>query len=604
MKQRLVRFLTLLVVATAMLSGIVACDSSTTNDDEAPPAYTRAWTDADVDAVVQVHEETLYKPLDIEGLPEECNYIHYQRVGLKNSDGIVANADSILVIQTGVIVGNNAFRFMSKQMVYMAKEQRNKRIEVIMMDRRYNCFEDTTGANEAEAKKDVQVAVDYYYNNAEINGKTFEGFKNNAEMDVLSKFGLKIVMEDIFHTMTTLVPSQADRQEKLFMLGHSLGGFFAMFFLGWDFDGNAETLDDAGYNNVAGVVMMDSLLSHMMDMFEPMIRLLPKAMQDMVPGVVGTAYPALVGSVEVGLFPRLLPFDVIGFSAETFLGLELLAMGADFAPDEQSTVLEDADYGIMLNLALRLIHSRDVTQFLDPFQPAYIRDFKYTNEAMFGVALDDNFMPVQLPQASMGFLTGGDIRKKNFPVGSNWPMDNPIGDVLEIFFTGDNLFIPDSGDTNKENLFTWKNFDEIGPTETSEDGSLQYTTDIEEVSDIHDVAKLFYEGSSNMMEWYFPTRLIVDMLEAPYRVRPDYGLYYMHEFDYVNSPPVPLFYRIAGSGPFVKAAMEYGFTMEGDVICEGYDHLDLFGAAPYLPDRRENEVFLPVIDYMIGVTGN
>lgn len=603
MNKKIKSFLILLVLMTAVLSGIIACDNGEPVESTTSP-FEEAWTDADVDGMVEIEEKSLYKPLDIEGLPEECNYIQYYRIGLKDSDGIVANADSILLLQSGVIVGNNAFRYLASQIVYMAKTQRNKRIEVILPDRRQNCFEDTTGTNAAEAKKDVSVAIDYYYNNSEIDGKTFSGWKNNGDLKVLAQFGLGMVMEDVYHVMTTLVPKQTDRKEKLFVGGHSLGGFFAFFLMGWDFDGNPETLDDAGYNNCAGVVALDTLLSNLIDIFEPIIGLLPRGIYDMVPGMVNGTYPTIVSTLELGLFPRIIPFDVVGFSAETFMIIELASMLADWKPDEESTMLEEFDYGILPNIAIRLMHSRNVLQFIDPLQPAYIRDFRYTNEAMFGVLIDDNFMPVQLVQSSMGFLANGNIRKKNFPIGSNWPTDNPITDVLDVFFVGDSLFIPDSSAESKETLLTWKNFDEISEIETNEDGSLQYTTASEEMSRLSDVAKGFYQGGSNMLEWYFPTRLLIDMLEAPYRVKPEYGLNYMHNFDYVNDSPVPVFYRIGGSGPFVEYAKEYGYSADDPEIMEGYDHMDIFTAAANVPERRENEVFLPLVDFMIGVSGN
>ena len=53
------------------------------------------------------------------------------------------------------------------------------------MDRRANCLEDRTGFTAGLATNNPEDAtktiIDYYYHNAPINNKTFEGFKKSLQ---------------------------------------------------------------------------------------------------------------------------------------------------------------------------------------------------------------------------------------------------------------------------------------------------------------------------------------------------------------------------------------------------------------------------------------
>lgn len=92
--------------------------------------------------------------------------------------------------------------YVSRQLVYVALTRYGKNIEVWVLDRRPNNLEDLTGLNKAEATGDVQVAIDYYFGGAEIDGKKFQGFLDDESAPYLSEFGLQMVMEDMYKVIT------------------------------------------------------------------------------------------------------------------------------------------------------------------------------------------------------------------------------------------------------------------------------------------------------------------------------------------------------------------------------------------------------------------
>ncbi len=540
-------------------------------------------TVASVDVVSEMR--SINAPISIANLPAECQKIKYLRYGLAGKKGDGSDADQVLVLMTGILVSNNVMSFLGREMVSMAQKERGIALEVWIPDRRYNSLEDLTGVEEAERTGNIDVALDYYYKGKAINGKTFKGYLLNKDVPYLADMGLKLIMEDVYTLIKTLVPDQKVRKKKVFVGGHSLGGFLAAFFSGWDFDGNPATTNDAGYNNCAGIVGLDTIVSPFVDLFDPIMAMLPGSIQAMVPGMASGAYPIIVAGLKNSTLPRILPIKTMGFNSETYMLLELIGILADTRPDEESTLLGKVPYSASVETLLKLVHSRSLVQFLQP-DPS-IADYRFTNEALLGVFLDDNFMPISICNGSIGMLSGGAIVKKNFPLPDGLPEIPPLTDLISILFTGDNLYIAD----DKNVLYTWKNYNELGKDE------LAFTTQKAEVTDLHTIAATMYKGPSNLMEWYFPTRIVIDMLMATYPVSKKYGLNYFH---HAKLEEQHVFLSLAGDGPFYEPAKNAGIDVS-QVTAEGYDHFDTLTAATDNPDR-ENEVFMPMIDFMIENT--
>ena len=162
----------------------------------------------------------------------------------------------------------------------------------------------------------------------------------------------------------------------------------------------------------------------------------------------------------------------------------------------------------------------------------------------------------------------------------------------------ENLYIADDSgqyaDTkNSEGpLYSWVNFDEVGNDFTDYN-----ITETDEVSDIKDVAHITYKGPSNLIEWYLSFRMLVDAMIADRMVSDEYSLFHIHGEALKN---IPQFIRLGTDGTFNEVAENYGIDLDA-VSVDGYNHMDVVSAAANRPDR-ENEVFMPLIDFVIDNT--
>ena len=571
------------ICLTTLLSGCYA-PGGPVPQDPLPPAAREP-----IPQRVIVEEEMISSPAPRDNgvPPEECDWIRFVRYRPETPDGQPKEVDAVLVLLPGYMGGANEFEYMGRQMVSMAEAGGKGSIEVWAMDRRPNCLEDLTGVNAAEeagALPEPSIAVDYYYHGSSIGGKTFSGFLEEWQVPFLSEFGLRLVMEDVYKAITEKIPNPDDRRASVFVGGHSLGTSLTGLFAGWDFDGNPDTLDDAGFRNCAGLVLLDGPVFYWdLERFNN----------------IGQAeYTQRVGDIRSGAAPRLDMFT--GVTPEAMNLLEILGLYAAAAPEEESTVLREVPYSADVDFLLRLLHSKDLFNFLLGNPSA--RDFRYTNEAVLGVFMDDNFQPVKMLQVSVGFLHGGAVVSKDFP-----------GSLAGLLGLGgidmDNLFIPwdagPPGNLGTGPLYSWVNFDRVGnaadPDYTDLTGVTTYTTMMEEVTDIQDFARVLYQGPSNFTEWYFPSRLRLDMGAAGSPFNAAAGLTWFHNA--AVDVPVIAFGAPHGDVPDPSGWDEYRESIASadftGIMCPGYNHLDVNCAAVDRPGHRENLVFGPLLEFLL-----
>jgi len=542
---------------------------------------------------VIVEEEKIYSPAPRDnGLPPECcDYIHFVRYRPETPDGQPKEVDAILVLMPGYMGGANEFEYLGRQLVSMAEAGGRGSLEVWAIDRRPNCLEDLTGMNAAEESgqlPDPQIAVDYYYSGSSFHGRTFDGFLEEEDVPFLSEFGLKLAMEDVYTVITTKVPDSEDRRSAVFVGGHSLGTPLAGLFAGWDFDGAPDTLEDAGYRNCAGLILLDGPV-----FYEDLERFNSIGEED---------YLQRVEDIRTGAAPR---FDFVeGVTPEAMALLEILGLCAAASPDEESSVFRDVTYSGDVALLVGMLHSKDVVHFASGV-PA-VSDFRYTNEAALGVFMDDNFQPVKMLQVSLGFLHGGPVVEKTFP--------GPLADLVGMSgIDRDGLFIAwDAGPPGEPAtgpLYSWVNFDEVGnvanPDYQDCEGEFTYTTMLEETSDIQDFAHILYRGPSNFTEWYFASRLRLDMRAAGAPFNAEQGLTFFH-----NSRvdvPVIAFGAPHGDVPDISGWDEYRESIASTefitIMAPGYNHLDIIAAAVDRPSHRKNVVFEPLMDFVLRHSG-
>lgn len=583
----------------------------------AHPAVPRDYTQEEVDAAVVVEERVICAPLpEAWGAPDECDEIHFLR--FRPADGSTLDAadaqiadpvrtDAMLVMLPGVLEGANGFEYLGRQLVYAAKTRNGLDLEVWAVERRNNRLEDLSAANHIEAELEAgrmtvpeaaQMAVDYYYRGEELGGRTFAGWYRDPDLPFLSEFGLELDTEDVFTVIQTMVPDPAVRKEKVFVGGHSLGGIMTSMFAGWDLDGDPATVGDAGYNNCAGLFGFDTLVSSVSGLFDRFLGFVPPGL--ITPEMTEGVYETLLHSLRTDPNSnRILPFPML--DAEAMALLEAVAMLAHWAPDEECTVIKETPYSGSIDMLLRFMFSRDLQTYMDG--TPQITDFRLTNEALLGVIFDDSFAPVGMIQNSMGFLGGGAVVEKGFPLPASLAGLPVLGDLLGSFLGRGPYFIPnDAGPSpfalGMGPLYHWVNFDEVGdaadPLFQDTGGTVTYTEAANEVADIQDVARAIYKGPMNLTEWYFSTRLVADLMAAFFGFGPKYGIHYLHGGMLEAVPKIEF---IAEQGVMSGLAGDLPPNCER-LFLDGYNHLDVLTASANTSSRRENEVIGPLIGFL------
>lgn len=610
---------------------IVGCDLFESDPPVPEPLKEKTaldFTQEDVDSLVTMSQESIYFPAPRENgvPPENCDYVKFLRFKLKSSiydpenESTYDDTDAFFLMVPGVIEGANGFEYMARNLVYIAKTFNDMNVEVWAMDRRANCLEDTspepyldriyydgklqgTTYETIQEKHDacVDLLLGYYYDNQPLpDGKKFQGFLKNKDVPFLSDFGLKMNTESMFKIIGEMVPDPDARRKKVFVGGHSLGGIHTSIFAGWDLDGNPETLDDAGYMNCTGIFALDSIVTPTSEIFENiMAGSVPQDILAFTENLTETAYVGIIDLLRKKVIPPILPAPF--FDAEVMAITEILGKLAHWFPDMEATAIKDIPMSTNLRATTQLMHSRTLCQFLN-YHPD-IRHFRYTYEALLGVFFDDNFSPITIIQTSMGHLSGGPVVIKEFPVPEDLrSMEeyrfalNMLGSATQLFIPADEAMADKNGDGP---LFTWADFDETGnadsPLYEDTKGEFLYTRMESELSDIKDFARASHIGPSNLTEWYFPTRPVIDIIAATFSYGPRYGINFIHKDMVGNLPKIEF---VGGEGAFPADVINAIAPNENSRhVITGMNHMDPMFMSANTSSRRENEIIQPLIDF-------
>ncbi|MBU0994271.1 MAG: hypothetical protein KJ737_17410 [Proteobacteria bacterium] len=620
------------LVCLLSVMGFMGCDLSKKFPPIPEPAKERAaldFTQNDVDDLVSMTQEKIYSPAPAEhgNPPEACDYINFLRFKLKNvsynpEDSVSSeNVDAFLLMVPGILEGANGFEYIARNLIYIAKVYNHLNLEVWAMDRRANCLEDTSAEpyldniyyegtyngqtyDTLEEKHDaiVDLALGYYYYNEALpDGKTFDGFLKNKDVPYLVDFGLKMNTESMFKIIQTMVPDPEVRRQKVFVGGHSLGGIHTSVFAGWDLDGDPDTLDDAGYMNCAGLFAFDSSVTPSATIADSVLQMLPISTAVYLEDMTEDVYSAAIQGFDDGWMPPLLPFPF--FDGEVMAITEFIGYLGDWFPDHEFTAIHQIPMNANVRTTIQLMHSRTLCQFM--IQKPSMMDFRYTYEALVGAFFDDNFAPVGMIQASLGFLKGGPVVKKDFPLPEEINETIPeLADMLSATIVSKDLFIPaDEGvsdSAGKGPLYSWADFDEIGNADDQNFmdiyGKTTYTTTEKEMSDMHDFCRALHIGPSNLVEWYFPFRPVMDMIAATFSYGPKYGLNFLHK-DMVGVLPSVEF--VGGNGILSTGPLG-DLVPQGDYIIPGANHMDPMFMSANTSSHRPNEVIQPLIDFIIA----
>lgn len=573
------------------------------------------WTNEQVDAVVNVDYVTILggEPVFNTGSPPECDKVSFLRFRHADGPEDAEEADAAFLMVPGVLEGANGFEFMGRQMVYKAAEHDERHIEVWAMDRRSNCLEDLTGTHAAAAADSAEEAanllVGYYYEGLEIDGQQFEGFLTSPEMPFLYEFGIRQTTLDMQAIIDHMMPTQGVRQEKLFVGGHSLGGMHTSVYLGWNFDEDPNSEAGAGYNQVAGAFALDSHIARLdsalfMDMAEDtQASAMPDDTLDRLSeadDVSDYGHQLNLWLLRWGLIPRNITVPGL-FNPEIIALPEHLGIMAAKAPDEEGDLYDRVDSPILDNI-VNVIHSRS---------PATIgakprmEHFRYTNEALVGLMFDHNFQMLGFLKTGLGFKDGGTMQRKWTTLNALAGLDNGGGALQRLVGNSPHYIARDAGPDRDSYgqgpLYRWVHRDELGTAKDPEfrdtTGEHVFTSMDKEPVAMEDFVRALHTGPTNLTEWYFPTRILLDLTVVDQPFAPDHGLMTYH----LEGPSkVPSMVLNGGDGIGFSAPDEESMPLQVQVVAPGYTHMDPMFEAVNSP-TQESYVMRPLLEFAYTV---
>ena len=483
--------------------------------------------------------------------PEACDWISYLRFRHADGPRRSSRADAVLTLMPGIFAGGGSFDQVARHTIRRAAK-RDAMVEVWGIDRRSNCLEDHRGVRAGVKTGDPRVSFGYYFEGREVDGHTFPGFADDQEAAFLREVGLKQTIEDWHTVITREMPSQRKRQRKLICGGHSLGGPLTAALASWDFDGDPETDADAGYNQCAAFVGLDTTVSLSGD-----------DGGGAGAGIVTDAVAQSGASPYVNA-PPLTP--------ETLLAPALIGVTAFQKPDEETIVTQLTPRDPKWELTQRLLFSRNAQDFATGMPS--VRDFRVTNASALAAIFDDNSSPVSIFRASVGMYTGGPLVDKSFPA------PDPT------------LAAPDE---EHGPLYHWQPYRQVGANgaelELNDEGD-PYTSRDSEVTDIRQLGRSLYQFPVNFIETYFPTRLVSDFAAVESGDRSGDLAAMSHDGPAMK----PILLVQAGDSDGNDTSDDSGRTETGEkpndkklsreAILPGYNHLDVATAAWRQNDAR------------------
>ncbi len=534
----------------------------------APAAYIETPVASTAPDASQVSESyvSLYAPLPAADGPHPaaCDRIGYLRFRAAGGPSDPAQADAIYVAQPGFYEGAGALDQVARNTV-RAAAARGYHVEFWALDRRSQCLVDDFGVQAAAAAKNPQLAMDYYYDGQTVEGHKFAGFVDPRDAEWLAHVGLAQTVQDEYTVISQLPP--AVRRTKVLCGGHSLGGIITGVFANWDFSGIGDPAD-AGFNQCAGFFALDT-------------RFTSTLTSQIIPDTAGT----LLSNV-LQLASDDAPYvNTAPFTPETSEIVPILGMASYLSPDQKSSILGEIPNDLNFDITLRALFSNSWTDFItdDPD----IRQFNVTNEAAVGFVFGDVSEPVGILRSSVGVPTGGPVVEKSFPVAYGSP---PIAAGM---FGGNDLIspAPESATPNGP-LYGWLNYNQVPtPAPSPEDDPGQpYTSAASQVSDITQLSRTLFQAPAQFTEDYFPTQMVVDLLEEALGDRSGS----LADLRYANAyAQRPTAYIDASEG-ITPNLGSLGDTLpsappEVHVLAPGYNHLDVVTAA-YQQNNGQPEI--------------
>ncbi|MDO3650687.1 hypothetical protein [Nocardia mangyaensis] len=522
------------------------------------------------DGVIVSHVSyALPLPAGVAAHPAACDRTGYLRYRSADGPADSRAADNVIVQEPGAIGGAVNSDSVAANTVAAARAM-GEHIEFWALARRSACLDETLGFDYALRTGNYLDAVDYYFNGKPIEGSAFPGFRQSQDLAVLDAMGMERIIRDQYEMMLFEIPDQAERQQKYVCTGISLGGLVTGFFSDWDFDGNPATTRDAGYNQCAAFAAQDTMITS-----DPVAIQNTPFLHDITNAIVGPTNDVVKAAANIGALPRsLVSVPIIG--SRTFMIYRLAGLAAHLEPDAESQLLahlpRDPDLEASLNFMFAGSLGSFVTNGADG--SGSIRDFRFTNQALLGVFIDNNSGNFPMFHQGVGALAGGPVAEKAFPTPVSVTQVPLLGGFLRISAGSQQRVRP----TDRNTLYTWRNYDDVA--------GVPFTAPNHETSDIRDAARQLGSGAPYAYwETYFPARIFLDIGAGYGGARGGD----MTNLRYANMARTkPNYSSFAGDG-FVQqgAALVVPPPPTAQVVTlPGYSHVDTIGAARVQNDGK------------------
>lgn len=516
-------------------------------------------------------------PASVPAHPAACDWIQFMRYRLRSGPADATQADAVAVLMPGNVEGATAFDPLARNAIREAA-RRGKTLEVWATDRRSNCLEDLAGLEALEAGGASDDATDYYWGDGAIDGARFAGWRRDPK--VLAELGVAQTVRDFHTVLTRELPDQAWREEHVTCGGHSLAGGLLEIYAGWDFDGNAATTADAGYRQCAGFIGFETLLDIGLTSDDP-----PKvrALAPLLPVARLTSAPT-VRALRAGTVSR--HEELAGIGPETMALMETIAILAARSPDaEASDWLRAIPVSSVVREYYRLTGSATFGEYLAGKRR--LTEFRFTYAALLGQLFDDNASPMSVIRASFGYPEGAPLIRNRLP-------EQLFGiPGLDLLFQRGRVMLPRR--TAAQALGRWRGYDALGAGPDQLGRGV--TSPASEVTDPREFARIMFEGPTNLVETWFPTRIITDIgaIAAGDRSGAFAALQHPHP-----TRRKPRFVVIAGDGVLRKSGIG---ALDPHVVLPGYEHLDVLTAAERQNDGRPERSSQTLAGFALGAPG-
>jgi len=446
-------FFTLLMVFLLLLCGGCNKENQSANSKEDDDSASQDDDSSGLELAITYHripsEAAPPNPISLRAGPDKYNKAAFTRYRM-TANGESLPVRYVLIAEGGFMGGANNFNYMAKELVKRSKGS----LEVWAVDRRPNLLEDLTGVEAAEREHNPDLVYEYYLEGKTVDERTFDGFFPDRNLDYLSEWGMTTAVNDLA-AMIDLIPAEYQRTH-VFLAGHSLGGLLIENFAAWDFDGDPATSDDAGFNRVAGLALIDGSITDFSE-----ITWLWKLV-DFITGISNDNYEFALWFIR-NFGPRYFALPIM---QRIMVDMEAWAMAADWDPDGISNAYDRVKD---LSVALKLMY-------------AGTGRITVSNAALLGLVLDNDFQWISAMDSSFGELIGP-TRTRKAPI--------------PVFYADKTkeYLLPEG-----EGPFGWKGSADLNPLQP------------DEVTDLHTIANAVYEGRTNWIEWYFTTRIVLDII--------------------------------------------------------------------------------------------